>query len=146
MPDLEAGFYAIVIDSLSVTAIAGVAEIGDIWVIDNANRQVLHYGTAGIGPAVGVGAIVSRQFGAVYLNSAGDIEGIPITGQSDGAIGLGGSGSISTPLPLGPVHSTLSGGPSAGFGASLGRIVNYSWFKKVYSFEEAPGFVTIPEN
>ena len=44
---------------------------------------------------------------------------------------------------LNPKSTSLSGGPAIGFGAGLSIIGTWAWFKKVYSFSEAPGHLPL---
>ena len=118
--------------------------MGDIWVIDMDSRRVLHYGYFGIGPAAGLAALGSREFGSAYLSDGSVLESFGFSGETDGVLGIGGAGTLTTPfIPLNPQSTSFSGGPAVGFGAGMGALGTYTWFKKVYQFNEAPSHLPL---
>ena len=146
MPALEPGFYGFVTDSLAVTFGVVSAEMGSIYIIDTAGRQVLRYDFLGAGPGAGAAGTASREFGALYLNGAGSVEGVSVVGEFDAALGFGATGSLGLPVhPLSPSSTSFSSGPSGGYGVGFGLIFSNTFFRRAYSFENAPNDIPTGE-
>jgi len=144
LPDLEKGVYAVVARGVSFIVPArhfGI-EAGDLYVIDPFGEQVLHFIFGGIGPSGGIGGLLFNEYGVIYVNNSSEIAGFGASFESDGvAFGLGGTGTISNPLPLSfppPIDPSISDGVGIGGMVGIGGIITYTKFQKSYTFDELP--------
>jgi RHS repeat-associated protein len=137
-PELAPGPYPFVVDALTL-AYGGAITLGDLWIVDPAGQQILHFGVIGLGPAAMLGGVASREVGVIYLVTGHEVSGIGLSIRIEGVVGVGGASGVAIPLfPLAPTSTSISGGMGAGLGAGIGVIGTYAWFKKVYSFDVAP--------
>ena len=139
MPELEAGAYPFVKDGFLI----GPFEFSDIWVIDMANEQFLHFVSVGFGFDAGIRG--AREFGAMHLPSTDAIPGFSLSFDVEGTLLFGGSGSlIGNPINMSPILApSVSGGPSIGLAVGAGPFVSYTEFQKVYTFDEAPSHLPL---
>jgi hypothetical protein len=86
---------------------------------------------------------VSLEFGAIYLSDASALSGFALSLEADGALLIGGSGSVVIPLPFWKSGYAVSGGPGVGVGAGAGGIVTVTSFRRTYTFDEASEFLPL---
>lgn len=96
IPELAAGAYTVIADSLTVSIGPVGLEMGEAWLLDSASNEVLHLKLKAIERGVGIGTWVSRQFEFVSIESSADLLGYSVALRIDGTPGIGGAASFSS--------------------------------------------------